>query len=108
VQALWRAGLGRGGSLDNTIVLDQRRVLNPEGLRMPDEFVRHKALDLLGDFALLGMPLEGHVRVVRGGHALHQKLMRALLDTPGAVEVVTASGPAPFPIERMDEVRAPL
>ena len=108
VQALWRAGLGRGGSLDNTIVLDQRRVLNPEGLRMPDEFVRHKALDLLGDFALLGMPLEGHVRVVRGGHALHQKLMRALLDTPGAVEVVTASGPAPFPIERMEEARAPL
>lgn len=90
VQALWRAGLGRGGSLDNTIVLDDRRVLNPEGLRMPDEFVRHKALDLLGDLALLGRPLEGHVRVVRGGHALHQRLMRALLDTPGALEVVQA------------------
>jgi UDP-3-O-[3-hydroxymyristoyl] N-acetylglucosamine deacetylase len=88
VQALWRAGLGRGGSLDNTVVLDDRRVLNPEGLRMPDEFVRHKALDLLGDFALLGMPLEGHVHVLRGGHALHQKLLHTLLHTPGAVEIV--------------------
>lgn len=94
VQALWRAGLGRGGSLDNTVVLDERRVLNPDGLRMPDEFVRHKALDLLGDLALLGLPLEGHVRVTRGGHALHQKLIQALLDTPDAVEVVGA-GRAP-------------
>jgi len=104
VQALWRAGLGRGGSLDNTIVLDERRVLNPEGLRMPDEFVRHKVLDLLGDFALLGMPFEGHVRVVRGGHALHQKLMDALLHTRGAAEVVTVGGGARFPIERLGEV----
>jgi UDP-3-O-[3-hydroxymyristoyl] N-acetylglucosamine deacetylase len=108
VQALWRAGLGRGGSLDNTIVLDERRVLNPEGLRMPDEFVRHKALDLLGDFALLGMPLEGHVRVVRGGHALHQKLMDALLSTPDAVEVVTSGRAAALPRERCDAARVPL
>ncbi len=106
VEALWRSGLGRGGSLDNTIVLDERRVLNPEGLRMPDEFVRHKALDLMGDLALLGMPLEGHVRVVRGGHALHQKLMRALLDTPGALDVVVAPGRSvPAPI---DGIHAPL
>jgi UDP-3-O-[3-hydroxymyristoyl] N-acetylglucosamine deacetylase len=102
VQALWRAGLGRGGSLENTIVLDERRVLNPEGLRMPDEFVRHKALDLLGDLALLGLPLEGHVRVVRGGHALHQKLMDALLHTPGAVEVVVPGQGASFPMEHFE------
>jgi UDP-3-O-[3-hydroxymyristoyl] N-acetylglucosamine deacetylase len=103
VQALWRAGLGRGGSLDNTIVLDERRVLNPEGLRMPDEFVRHKALDLLGDFALLGMPFQGHFHVVRGGHALHQKLMDALLHTPGAAEVVTLGREASFPMEHLGE-----
>jgi UDP-3-O-[3-hydroxymyristoyl] N-acetylglucosamine deacetylase len=105
VQALWRAGLGRGGSLDNTIVLDESRVLNPEGLRMPDEFVRHKALDLLGDFALLGMPLEGHVHVVRGGHSLHQKLMNALLHTPGAIDVVTPGRASALPMERLGVAR---
>lgn len=108
VQALWDAGLARGGSLDNTIVLDEHRVLNSEGLRMPDEFVRHKALDLLGDFALLGMPLEGHIRVVRGGHALHQKLMQALLHTPGACEVVTSARALAAPADRVGEARAPL
>jgi UDP-3-O-[3-hydroxymyristoyl] N-acetylglucosamine deacetylase len=84
VEALWRAGLARGGSLDNTVVLDGRRVLNRNGLRFPDEFVRHKALDLLGDLALLGMPLAGHVVVERGGHALHQQLVAKILDTPDA------------------------
>ncbi|MCC6642689.1 MAG: UDP-3-O-acyl-N-acetylglucosamine deacetylase [Deltaproteobacteria bacterium] len=108
VEALWRAGLGRGGSLDNTIVLDERQVLNPEGLRMADEFVRHKALDLLGDLALLGLPLEGRVRVVRGGHALHQRLMRALLDTPGATEIVTSGRGTPHPEGSLAEARASL
>ena len=89
VQALWRAGLARGGSLDNTVVLDERRVLNPEGLRMPDEFVRHKVLDLLGDLALLGMPIQGHVKVERGGHALHQRLIAELLSDPSSYEIVT-------------------
>jgi len=89
VQALWRAGLARGGSLDNTVVLDERRVLNPEGLRMPDEFVRHKVLDLLGDLALLGMPIQGHVKVERGGHALHQRLIAELANDPSCYEVVT-------------------
>ena len=106
VQALWRAGLARGGSLDNTIVLDEHRVLNPEGLRMPDEFVRHKTLDLLGDLALLGMPLEGHVRMARGGHALHQKLMDALLATPGAVEIVTEGRRQSFAIPAIGAARA--
>ena len=84
VEALWRAGLARGGSLDNTVVLDGRRVLNRNGLRFADEFVRHKALDLLGDLALLGMPLVGHVVVERGGHALHQQLVAKILETPDA------------------------
>ena len=78
VQALWRAGRARGASLDNTLVLDRTRVLNRSGLRFADEFVRHKVLDLLGDLALLGARLEGHVRVKRGGHALHQRLVSEL------------------------------
>jgi UDP-3-O-[3-hydroxymyristoyl] N-acetylglucosamine deacetylase len=78
VEALWRAGLARGGSLENTIVLDEAGVMNPEGLRWPDEFVRHKVLDLVGDLALLGMPLLGHVQVERGGHALHHRLVGEL------------------------------
>ena len=78
VDALWRAGRARGACLDNTVVLDATRVLNRDGLRFPDEFVRHKVLDLLGDLALLGVRVEGHVRVERGGHALHQKLVAKL------------------------------
>lgn len=87
VQALWRAGLARGGSLENTIVLDEQKVMNPEGLRMPDEFVRHKVLDLLGDLALVGFQLQGHVHVVRGGHALHQRAITTLLADPSAYEI---------------------
>jgi UDP-3-O-[3-hydroxymyristoyl] N-acetylglucosamine deacetylase len=95
VQALWRSGLAQGGSLENTIVLDESRVLNPEGLRMPDEFVRHKVLDLLGDFALLGLPLLAHVRVVRGGHALHQQLLATLLSDPTNYEISMPTGWTP-------------
>ncbi len=79
VEALWRTGLARGGNLENTVVLDDSRVLNNEGLRWPDEFVRHKVLDLLGDLALIGMPLRGHIVVERGGHALHLELVRKLM-----------------------------
>jgi UDP-3-O-[3-hydroxymyristoyl] N-acetylglucosamine deacetylase len=71
-------------SLDNAVVLDDSGVVNGEGLRWPDEFVRHKVVDLLGDLALLGMPLQGHVRVERGGHGLHHRLLAALLDDPDA------------------------
>lgn len=78
VAALWRAGRARGASLDNTVVLGGDRVLNRSGLRFADEFVRHKVLDLLGDLALLGARVQGHVRVDRGGHALHQRLVTAL------------------------------
>jgi UDP-3-O-[3-hydroxymyristoyl] N-acetylglucosamine deacetylase len=78
VDALWRAGRARGACLENTVVLDETRVLNRDGLRFPDEFVRHKVLDLLGDLALLGARIEGHVRVERGGHALHQQLVAQL------------------------------
>lgn len=82
VNELWRAGLARGGSLENTVVLDENRVMNPNGLRWPDEFVRHKILDLIGDLSLLGLPVQGHVRVERGGHSLHHRLVCALLESP--------------------------
>jgi UDP-3-O-[3-hydroxymyristoyl] N-acetylglucosamine deacetylase len=84
VRSLWDAGLAKGGSLENTVVLDDEGVVNPEGLRWPDEFVRHKVLDLYGDLALLGLPIEGHVRAERGGHALHQRLVSAVLADPHA------------------------
>jgi UDP-3-O-[3-hydroxymyristoyl] N-acetylglucosamine deacetylase len=84
VRGLWNAGLARGGSLDNTVVLDEAAVVNPDGLRWPDEFVRHKLLDLYGDLAVLGMPILGRIQVERGGHALHQKLVAAIVDHPEA------------------------
>ncbi|NNL65969.1 MAG: UDP-3-O-acyl-N-acetylglucosamine deacetylase, partial [Myxococcales bacterium] len=74
VEALWRMGLGKGGSLENAVLLDDAAVMNREGVRWPDEFVRHKVLDLIGDFALLGTSIEGHVKIHKGGHALHQAL----------------------------------
>jgi UDP-3-O-[3-hydroxymyristoyl] N-acetylglucosamine deacetylase len=84
VRALWSRGLARGGSLRNTVLLDASRVMNEEGLRWPDEFVRHKALDLLGDLSLLGVAIDGHVKVECGGHALHHRLLQALLARPDA------------------------
>ncbi len=92
VHALRSAGLARGGSLDNTLVLGATKLLNPSGLRWPDEFVRHKLLDLLGDLAVLGVPIQGHVHVERGGHTLHQKLVAAIAADPHAWRVL---GPQP-------------
>jgi len=84
VEALRRAGLARGGSLDNAVVVDGDRVLNPEGLRRPDEFVRHKALDAVGDLYLLGGPLLGRFEGLYAGHALNNALARELLARPTA------------------------
>jgi UDP-3-O-[3-hydroxymyristoyl] N-acetylglucosamine deacetylase len=84
VEALRRAGLARGGSLDNAIVLDGDAILNPEGLRMKDEFVRHKALDAIGDLYVLGAPLLGRFESRYGGHALNSKLVKALFDRKAA------------------------
>jgi len=79
VQAMREAGLAQGGSLANTVVLDDTGVVNPGGLRYRDEFVRHKILDLIGDLALLGFPVRGRIEVERGGHELHHRLVMALL-----------------------------
>jgi UDP-3-O-[3-hydroxymyristoyl] N-acetylglucosamine deacetylase len=92
VQALWRMGLGKGGSLDNAVLLDDGEVMNRDGLRWPDEFVRHKALDLIGDLALLGVEIEGHVRVHKGGHALHQALVAEVLRQTGESEPKRRAG----------------
>jgi len=91
VERLRSAGLASGASLANTVVVDGARVLNDEGLRWPDEFVRHKILDLLGDFALFGAPVIGHLRVCRGGHALHHALLRALHARPSAWQLLDAA-----------------
>jgi len=84
VDAMRAAGLGRGASMDNTLVVDAGRVVNPEGLRFDDEFVRHKLLDAVGDLALAGAPLCGRFVADQPGHALNARLVRALLDTPEA------------------------
>jgi len=91
VEALRALGLARGGSLDNVVVIDGGAVLNPKGLRRPDEFVRHKALDAIGDLYLLGAPLIGRYEGTYSGHALNNALARAVLARPSAWRV--ASGP---------------
>jgi UDP-3-O-[3-hydroxymyristoyl] N-acetylglucosamine deacetylase len=90
VEALWARGLGRGGTLENTVVLSDQGILNESGLRFSDEFVRHKVLDLIGDLALLGVPFIGHLVADRSGHALHTKLIGRILDEPDAWILVNA------------------
>ncbi|MBD3835469.1 UDP-3-O-acyl-N-acetylglucosamine deacetylase [Brevundimonas sp.] len=84
VEALRQAGLARGGSLENAVVIDGDDILNPGGLRMEREFVRHKALDAIGDLYVLGAPILGRYEGYKAGHALNNKLVRALLAAPHA------------------------
>ena len=87
IEALRKANLARGGSLDNAIVLTSDGMLNETPLRFDDEFVRHKILDIIGDFALLGMPIEGKITALRSGHAVHAALMGKLLKNEKAWEI---------------------
>lgn len=89
VETMRSMGLGRGGSLDNAIVIDDFRVLNADGLRFDDEFVKHKALDAVGDLYMLGHPLIGAFYGVKSGHAMNNQLVRALLADESAWEFVT-------------------
>ena len=82
-------GLIRGASLDNAVCLTRTGVLNPGGLRMTDECCRHKALDLIGDLALLGRPLLGHVIAERAGHAMHAALVARIMSDPSLYEILT-------------------
>lgn len=88
IDSLRAAGLAIGGSFENALVLDDEGVLNESGLRWPDEFVRHKVIDLLGDLCLLGGRLNGHIQVERGGHSLHHRLVQGLLQQVGLLEPV--------------------
>lgn len=89
VQALRQAGLARGGSLENAVVIDEGQILNPGGLRMEREFVRHKALDAIGDLYVLGAPLLGRYEGYKAGHAVNNLLVRALLANPQSWRTVT-------------------
>jgi len=100
-ERLRAANLGLGGSLDNAVVVDKYRVLNDDGLRFPDEFVRHKVLDFIGDLALVGRPVLGSFTAHKSGHALNNQLFRKFLEDPQAWQLVT---PAP---RQADEL-APL
>lgn len=88
VARLWAANKALGASLDNTVVVSDERVLNPEGLRFDDEFVRHKLLDAVGDLALAGAPLVGRFRSYRGGHRMNVAIIKALLSDPTAYALV--------------------
>ncbi|MCC2096788.1 MAG: UDP-3-O-acyl-N-acetylglucosamine deacetylase [Hyphomicrobiales bacterium] len=90
VERLWKAGFALGASLENTVALEDERVINPEGLRYPDEFVRHKTLDAIGDLALAGAPLIGHYRSYCGGHKLNVAVLEALFSDPDAFTLVKA------------------
>jgi UDP-3-O-[3-hydroxymyristoyl] N-acetylglucosamine deacetylase len=90
VQQLWKAGYARGASLDNSVVFEADRVLNPEGLRYSDECARHKVLDVVGDLALAGLPLIGLYRSVRGGHKMNHAVLSALMADRSAWRVVEA------------------
>ncbi|MGA2893005.1 MAG: UDP-3-O-acyl-N-acetylglucosamine deacetylase [Xanthobacteraceae bacterium] len=96
VAKLWSAGYALGASFENTVVIAENRVLNPEGLRFHDEFVRHKAVDAIGDLALSGAPLIGAYRSVRGGHKLNHAVLTALMSDRSAwayVEIPEARRP---------------
>ncbi|MEH2622107.1 UDP-3-O-[3-hydroxymyristoyl] N-acetylglucosamine deacetylase [Bradyrhizobium sp. AZCC 1719] len=90
VARLWSAGYARGASFENTVVFDETRLLNTEGLRFSDECARHKALDAVGDLTLAGLPLLGAYRSVRGGHKLNHAVLTALLADRSAWRVVEA------------------
>ncbi len=100
VEALRSMGLARGGSLDNAIVMDEFRVLNSDGLRYDDEFVKHKILDAIGDLYMIGKPLVAKYVACKSGHAINNKLIRELLSRQDAWEMVTygsqAEAPAAF------------
>jgi UDP-3-O-[3-hydroxymyristoyl] N-acetylglucosamine deacetylase len=103
VVKLWSSGYALGASFENTLVVNENRLLNPEGLRFPDEFARHKALDAIGDLALAGAPLLGVYRTVRGGHKLNHAVLSALMADPSAWVLV--EGPEIRPEIRQEAPR---
>jgi UDP-3-O-[3-hydroxymyristoyl] N-acetylglucosamine deacetylase len=98
IEYLRSQGLARGGSVDNAIVVDEYRILNQDGLRYDDEFVKHKILDAIGDVYLLGYSVIGEYRAHKSGHALNNASLRALIAQPDAWEMVTFEDEATAPI----------
>jgi len=107
VEYLHANGLALGGNLDNAVVLDEFGVLNTDGLRYSDEFVRHKMLDFVGDMAVMGLPLQGHFEVYASGHALNNSFLRYIEDnateyleerTLALPEVAPADAPGKAPV----------
>jgi UDP-3-O-[3-hydroxymyristoyl] N-acetylglucosamine deacetylase len=90
VEHLWKNGLALGANLNNTVAIGDDRIMNAEGLRYPEEFVRHKMLDAIGDLALAGLPLLAAFRSVRGGHRLNSLVVKALLADETAYSIVQA------------------
>jgi UDP-3-O-[3-hydroxymyristoyl] N-acetylglucosamine deacetylase len=95
VEMMKRYGLARGGSLDNAVVINGDKVLNEGGLRYPDEFVRHKVLDCIGDFSLIGMPIMGHVVAVRSGHAFNHAFLEQFFEHKESWETCTLAADKP-------------
>ncbi|MBL6988579.1 MAG: UDP-3-O-acyl-N-acetylglucosamine deacetylase [Bacteriovoracaceae bacterium] len=91
VDMLKRRGLARGGSLNNAVILNDYNVINPDGIRFKDEFVRHKILDTIGDLSLLGYEIAGKIETYKSGHHLHNLLCRKLFATPSAYKIVSSA-----------------
>lgn len=106
IEYLRSQGLAQGGSVDNAIVVDEYRILNEDGLRYEDEFVKHKILDAIGDLYLLGNSLIGEFRAVKSGHALNNAVLRKLIAEKDAWEVVTFEDPQDAPISYVSPVLA--
>ena len=94
-EALWAAGLAKGASLDNAVVVSGDKVMNEDGMRFDDECVRHKILDAIGDLYLAGAPIQGHYAASRGSHDLNNKLLRELFSDPANYEIVDMDAPMP-------------
>jgi UDP-3-O-[3-hydroxymyristoyl] N-acetylglucosamine deacetylase len=89
VERLRANGLAKGGSLDNAVIVDDEGILNTSGLRFKDEFVRHKILDAVGDFSLIGMPIEGHVVMEKSGHSANVHFLKRLITSPECYRIVS-------------------
>ena len=106
LEALRNAGLAQGGSFDNAIVMDSYHILNDDGLRYEDEFVKHKVLDAIGDLYLLGHPLIGEFSAHKSGHALNNCLLRKLINDQSAWELVSYADESEVPISFVRPVPA--
>jgi UDP-3-O-[3-hydroxymyristoyl] N-acetylglucosamine deacetylase len=106
IEYLRSKGLAQGGSMDNAIVVDEYRILNEDGLRFDDEFVKHKVLDAIGDLYLLGNSIIGEYRAHKSGHSLNNRVLRQLIDQPDAWELVTFNEGEMSPIAYIPSIAA--